>query len=352
MDSFYSPRLCFVGNMLGLNPGFVTTQGQIAADLFAKEGYQVIKVSSKISRPFRFLDIIQTIYKNSRSIDVMILEVYSGTSMVLADSASFLCKLFGIPLVSVLHGGDLPAFIKRFPRWTRRVLTRADMLVAPSNFLASEMKRLNFPVRIIPNILDLNLYPFKLREKIFPKLIWMRSFHPIYNPQLAISAFSLIKKKRPEATLVMAGADKGLESEIKEMARQMGLEESIRFPGFLSVPDKIREFSEADIYLNTNKIDNMPVSVIEACAMGLPVVATNVGGISHLLSDRKNGLLVADNNALQMANAVTGLLDDSELAAQISKNGRLLAEESSWDTVRGKWEELFSRLLTEKQRKK
>ena len=140
----------------------------------------------------------------------------------------------------------------------------------------------------------------------------------------------------------MAGVDKGIESTIKNMAFEMGLGEAVRFPGFLDLKGKIREFSNADIYLNTNRVDNTPVSVIEACAMGLPVIATNVGGLSDVILNGHNGLLVSDDDEVKMADAARRLLNDPVLAKQLSKNGRSLAERSSWTSVKNDWESLFA----------
>lgn len=343
-----NPRLCFVGHLLGRNPGYVTTQGQITADLFSKEGHQVISVSSKINRVLRMTDIIYSIAINQRNIDVVILEVYSGASMLMADAVSYLCKLLKIPLILVLHGGALPDFYKRHPSWTMRVLKRADALVAPSSFLAKEITKLNLEVRVIPNIIQIDKYPYKLRQNIGPKLIWMRSFHPIYNPQMAVKVFFEILKKEPAATLVMAGSDKGLEREIKSLAHQLKIKNSILFPGFLGIEEKVKQFSSADIYLNTNKIDNMPVSLIEACAFGLPVVATNVGGISELISNKQNGMLVPDNDIDAMVKAIFTLLSNPKLTKTISQNGRILADQSSWKNVRFQWEDLFSEVISRK----
>jgi len=106
----------------------------------------------------------------------------------------------------------------------------------------------------------------------------------------------------------------------------------------------VREGHAADIFINTNRIDNMPVAVVEACAMGLPVVATAVGGVPDLLKDGETGLLVPDDDDKMMAEAIKRLLDDAELAGRLSANGRLLAERSSWEQVRPRWEELFADL--------
>lgn len=338
------PKLCIVGNLLGRNGGHATTQGQIVAERFIDEGFEVIAVSSKLNPVARLLDVLVTILRTQKRIDVLIVEIYSGRAFVLADIASLLAKLFGISTIFVLHGGNLPEFADKFKGWVNRVLRRSKVLVAPSTFLADNMSTSGSEVRIIPNVIDLAGYPYRLRERLAPKLIWMRAFHEIYNPRMAVEVLGSVKKKHPDASLVMAGVDKGLEPGIKKLAEEMGLSEAIRFPGFLNHEAKIREFSKADIFLNTNRIDNMPVALIEACAMGLPVVATCVGGIPDLIENGQNGLLVPDGDAEGMVNAVESLLKNPELAERVSLNGRRLAERSSWENVQVQWEELFHEL--------
>ena len=334
-------RLCIAGNLVGRNQGFVTTQGQIVADLLSRDGYEVISVSSKRNRALRLIEIIWTIFWNRRNIDLLMVEVYSGLAIVVADVAGRVARLCGIRSIFVLHGGNLPDFTKRHTSLVKRILSRADLLVAPSRFLEHELSRHDFNVTVIPNVIDLDNYPYGERQNISPKLFWMRSFHSLYNPQMALEVFGQIRSEYPAATMVMAGTDKGLEDEIKRNARGLGFGDSIRFPGFLDHEDKIREFAAADVYLNTNRIDNMPISVVEAWAMGVPVVATNVGGLSHLIESGETGLLVNDNDAAGMAGAVRSLLKDSELTKRLSIQGRAQAELSSWSSVRKKWQHAF-----------
>ena len=180
------PHLCFVGNMLGQNAGFITTQGQITADLFAAEGYEVMCVSGRINRIARLAEISSVLIKNRHRLDLVLLEVYSGLSFVLADVASLLCKILKLPLIMVLHGGSLPEFIQKNRRWTKRVLKRADCFVAPSPFLAQKLGNHGFEVNVVPNVIELDLYPFRQRARLSPRLVWMRSFHSIYNPEMAI----------------------------------------------------------------------------------------------------------------------------------------------------------------------
>ena len=337
-------KLGVVGNILGRNPGFVTTQGQILSDRLTNDGYQVISTSSRVNRVVRLAGIVGTLFQKRNRIDILVLEVYSGLYFVLADVASLLGRLFGIPMIFVLHGGNLAVFSTRVPAWIRRVLRRADILAAPSPFLARGLSGLGLPIRIVPNIVEIENYSFRLRENVQPKLIWMRAFHEIYNPQMAVKVLESVRSKYPQASLVMAGVDKGLEPEIRRMVADMGLNDAVRFAGFLGPDEKIKEFSNADIFINTNHIDNMPVSVVEACAMGLPVVATCVGGIPDMITTGQNGMLVPDGDAEGMADAVVTLLGNGELAGRLSANGRRFAEMSSWETVKPQWEALFNEI--------
>jgi len=334
-------RLCVAGNLLGRNRGFVTTQGQIVADLFSRDGYDVISVSSKKNRVLRLAEIVWTIFRNRRNIDVLIVEVYSGLAIIVADVAGRAARLFGVRSIFVLHGGNLPDFTKRHVNWVRRILNRADLVAAPSRFLEQAMSGYGVAATVIPNVIELDNYPFKERQDISPKLFWMRSFHSLYNPEMALDVFAQIRSEYPSATLVMAGVDKGLEGEIRNKAQARGFSDSIRFPGFLDHEQKVKEFFAADIYLNTNRIDNMPVSVVEAWAMGVPVVATNVGGLPYLIESGETGLLVADGDVDGMAAAVRTLLDDPDMANRLSVQGRSQAELSSWNSVREKWEHAF-----------
>ena len=343
--------LCFVGNMLGRNAGYVTTQGQVVADLFASEGYKVISVSSKINRVARLSDIIFTLLRNLPTLDVVLLETYSGLSFIIVDVTGILCKLFKVPLIMILHGGNLSEFVRKHPRWTRRVLNRATVLVAPSEFLAKRFGDLGYRIPIIPNIIDLDSYPYRERGRISPNLIWMRSFHEIYNPEMAVKVLAKLQVTHPDATLTMAGTDKGLEENTKKLVEELQLENSVRFAGFLDLDKKLKEFDGSDIYINTNRIDNMPVSVVEARALGLPVVATNVGGLPYLIEHGTNGFLVPDEDVDAMAACIRMLLDRPELTRKISRNGRTLAERSAWTSVRPVWEKLIGEVIQNKTSK-
>jgi glycosyltransferase involved in cell wall biosynthesis len=333
--------------MVGHNPGFVTTQGEILCDKFKHEGYAVISASASPKRYIRLLDILTTIVRRRHNTDILVVEVYGGPSFVVEDIASWLGRRFDHRIVMHLHGGAMKEFMARFPNWARRVLNRADVLVTPSKFLASAVIPHGFKAHVIPNVIEISAYPYRHRQAVKPHLFWMRSFHPIYNPRMAIRVLARLRATLPEATLVMAGQDKGLETEVRRLAARFGLNGAVRFPGFLDLAAKITEGNVADIFVNTSHVDNMPVALLEAGAMGLPVVSTAVGGVPAFLTDGETGLLVPDDNDEAMLNAIHRLLTTPDLAALLSVNGRRLAERTSWEQAGSQWERLFTAVMAD-----
>jgi glycosyltransferase involved in cell wall biosynthesis len=343
IKSDVGPRLCFVGPMVGANAGRVTTQGERLAALFAQRGYRVISVSKSPNRYIRLLDIIWTLIWRSREIDVQVLQVFGGPSFVVEDAASFLGRLLGQRIVMIMRGGAMPTFMARYPRWSRRVLARADAMVAPSNYLQRSLAEWGYQLRVIPNVIELSSYKFRLRSRIQPRLFWMRAFHPeIYNPAMAIRTFARVRQVFPDATLVMAGQHDEARADVERLAQELGVADAVRFAGFLDMEGKASEAEKADVFINTNNIDNMPVSIVEALAMGLPVVATNVGGIPDLVVHEQTALLVAANDDEAMAEAVIRLVRDPALAERLSTNGRAYAESCGWERVRAEFEDVIA----------
>ena len=338
--------ICFVGPMLGRHPGWVPNPSEYLAPRLVSRGFQCLLVSSKPNRYMRLLDILSTLWQKQKLIDLVCLQVYGGPSFVVEDAASLLAHWLGLPVVMVLRGGELPDFFARFPNWSSRVLGRANVIVAPSGFLAEAVRRYGFDAVVIPNAIEVEKYPFLQRGQVQPTLLWMRTFHDVYNPQMAVEAFVQVKKVYPQARLTMGGQEKGLLDVTRQLVQELGLGDSVRFVGFLGPEDKQREFAQHDIFLNTNRVDNMPVSVIEAAAFGIPIVATQVGGVGYLLRDRETGLLVPTEDADAMSRAVVRVLEEPGLAERLSKNARALAETHDWSEVLPMWENLFRKVMS------
>lgn len=342
LSSTSKAGICVIGAMTGSHPGVPMSQGEELVLRMRRDGYPVTSASGFASRYARLPDIFRTIATARRHCGVLLVQLYGGPSFLVEDLASRLGRRLGYRVLFHAHGGALPEFLGRHPRWARRVLSRAEAAIAPSTFLSEPLLRHGArAVHVIPNVVEVQRYPHRIRHDIAPRLLWMRTFHPIYNPVMAIRVLALVLTIRPDARLVMAGPDKGLLAAVKEEAARLSVTHAVSFPGFLDHAGKVREGGAADVFLGTNRIDNMPVSLVEAAAMGIPIVATAVGGVPHMLRHHDNGLLVGDDDAHAMASEVLRLLEQPDLVRQLSARGRELAESCDWAAVRPLWDEVL-----------
>jgi glycosyltransferase involved in cell wall biosynthesis len=339
-----APRLGLVGHLLSAH-GRVTTTTEVMAGLLRADGYDVRTTSSRNGAVARLVDTVWSLLRWRGRVDVLLVSTYSGRSFALADVTTMVARALGLPVVLVLHGGALPDQFARHPRWARRVLRRARAVVAPSGYLAAATRSIGLAAEVIPNPLAIERYEFRVRSSVAPELLWMRTFESHYDPGLALHALVVLQRRFPDATLTMAGPDYGLLEATRSLATELGIRDAVTFAGYLDDAGKAREFSGHDVFLNTNLVDNAPVSVLEAAAFGLPIVATAVGGIPYLLADRETAMLVPPSDPDAMAAAVTELLLDPILAGALSTAGRALAEQSSWPVVRGEWFDLIEQVL-------
>ncbi|MDQ3071894.1 MAG: glycosyltransferase family 4 protein [Bacteroidota bacterium] len=338
-------RVLFANTITGGKVGQVPNQITVLYQLFKKEGQTVLATSAVINKPLRYLDVVSYIIRKRNKYDILHIDIYSGPNFYITSVASLLGKLLGKKMVMVLHGGNIPEWYKTNKKWMHKVMDRAHALVTPSDFLAEWLLSIGYQAVVIPNVIEnFDSYPFRIRNKIKPNFFWMRKFHPIWNPDMAVLVLKKILGKYPDAKLVLAGGDEGYQSVTKELVRKLDVQNNVEFTGFLKMNKKVQYADQADIFLHTNRIDNMPVSVIEACAMGLVIIATKVGGIPYLLKNEENALLVDDNSVEQMAEAINRLLLDPELCGKLSENGRKLALKSSWLEVKKQWESLYTNL--------
>lgn len=339
------PRLGLVGHLVSAHGG-VTTTTEVMADLLRADGYEVRATSDRSGAAGRLVDTVRSLLRWKSEVDVVLVSTYSGRAFVMADLATRVARARGLPTIVVLHGGALPDLFSDHPRWGRSVLRSAVTVVAPSEYLATAARELGVAAEVIPNPLAIGQYPFCHRDSVAPKLLWMRTFHTYYEPELAVRTLAILRRRFPDATLTMAGPDEGRLEPTRQLARELRVADAVTFAGFLGMAAKTREFAAHDVFLNTNQVDNTPVSVLEAGAFGLPVVATDVGGIPYLLRDRETAMLVPRSDADAMAEAVSTLLLDRSLTSSLSTAGRELAERSAWPAVRDQWLDLIARVLS------
>lgn len=332
--------IIYIGNMLSRH-GWNQTSIETLGPALEREGYKIWYASSKKNRLLRLMEMIWVVLTKSKSSDFVMIDTYSTQNFWYAWIISQLCRIIKIPYIAKLHGGDLPNRIKSSPKASRQIFSNALLNIAPSGYLMDAFSKAGFPnLKYIPNTIELENYEFKERSEIQPRLLWVRSFADIYNPEMAVHVAGKLKEKFSSISLCMVGADKGnYFDKLTELARSFDID--IRLTGKLSKSEWANLSKDYDIFINTTHFDNTPVSVIEAMALGLPVVSTNVGGIPFLITSGETGLLVEDSNVDQMCDAIENLMLNPSLVKQLSQNANKMVREFDFERVKSLWFEIL-----------
>jgi len=333
-------NLLYIGNELQLRGGSPTSIDQLTP-LFRKEGFQVKTSSAKKNQLLRLSEMMISIISNKSWADVVLIDTYSTRNFWYAVLTAELCNKLGLDYILLLHGGNLTERLKNNPKLSASLFIKAKLNVAPSRYLFEEFRQAGFGnIKYIPNSIFLKDYSFKIREVIKPKLLWVRAFAEIYNPILAIKVLEELLKEYPDAELCMVGPEK--DESFKECVNYAESNKlPVKFTGKLTKPEWTELSKDYDIFLNTTNVDNTPVSLIEAMALGIPIISTNVGGIPYLIKDKETGLLVPYKNKLAILDAIKSLLENPNLTEKLSRNARHQAEEYDWKIVKKEWKEVL-----------
>jgi glycosyltransferase involved in cell wall biosynthesis len=216
------------------------------------------------------------------------------------------------------------------------------MNVAPSGYLYEHFVKAGFQVRLIPNYISLDLYPFKHRNQIRPRILWVRSFQKLYRPEMAIETLEKLLHTFPDAELCMVGPDKdGSLVACEKLIAEKNLGSAVRITGKLAKEEWVALSDSYDIFLNTTSVDNTPVSVMEAMALGMVVVTSKVGGIPWLFEDGKEGIMVEDADAEKFADTCSKMVQNPESSEALSSNARQKAQSWDWKEVKAQWQAIL-----------
>lgn len=333
-------KILYIGNKLSSKKGTVTTVETLST-LLREEGYELITASSVQNKMFRLFDMLWVTFKIRKKISTVLIDTYSTQNFYYAVTVAIICRVFKIPYIPILHGGNLPARLIKSPRISSKLFNGAKTNIAPSHYLLEAFNKEGYTnITYIPNAIEINNYPFQQREMVSCKLLWVRSFAELYNPFLALKVLENLINQGVNASLCMVGPEKdGSLEKCKAITQQKNL--PVTFTGLLSKTEWILLSKNYDIFINTTNFDNTPISVIEAMALGLPIISTDVGGLSFLIENNKTGVLVSPNNAEAFVTAIKDLLSNPEKVAQLSKNARIKAENFDWQRVKEKWVEVL-----------
>jgi glycosyltransferase involved in cell wall biosynthesis len=299
---------------------------------------------------FRLLPYLWQLWSAAGRSDVMHVLANSGWAWHLfAWPAVAIARLRGCAVIVNYRGGHADQFFTRGPRHVLRTLARAQLRVTPSAFLLRVFRQHGLDAEVIPNIIDLTRFAPAPRRDAgdAPHLIVTRNLEPIYDIGTALRAFAIVRQALPGAHLTIAGSGPDLAA-LQALAGSLGIAEAVRFSGRIDNAQIGALYASADCVLNPSTVDNMPISILEAFASGVPTVSTDAGGIPDLLTHGVDGLLVPIGNADAMARAALDVLQDRALAERLRQAGLTTAQRYAWPRVREQWLDAYQRAAAQR----
>ena len=278
-----------------------------------------------------------------RKADVVHAFSASYSSFLLAPlPAVIVARLLGKPVILNYHSGEAPDHLRRsaIARFIMRDVVDAN--IVPSTFLHDVLFSFDIDADVVCNTVDLRQFVYHSRNPLRPRLLCTRNFEPLYNVACVLRAFARIQVQHPDATLTLVGSG-SQDAALRAQAEALQLK-NVTFAGRVPPSEIHRYYTEADIYVQAPSIDNMPLSVLEAFASGMPVVSTNVGGVPSILRDGVDGRLVADDDDEALATGILNLLADPVFARGLAGSAHHTLTAYEWPVIREGWLRAYRRI--------
>ena len=351
-------RVLIVAPSLDILGGQAVQAAQLLARLGEEPSLEVsfLPVNPRLPAPLRKLQAIKYVrtivtslfywallLARVREYDIIHVFSASNLSFVLAPTPAILvARLYGKKTVLNYHSGEARDHLRRWRRTAIPTIRVVDEVAVPSGYLVDVFSQFKIVARPIFNFVDTDRFRFRQRNPLRPLFLSNRNLEPLYNVGCVLRAFAIIEQRLPEARLIVAG-DGSQRAELENLARTLNLR-NVEFLGRVA-PEKMHElYSAADIYLNSSDIDNMPGSIIEAFASGLPVISTDAGGIPYIVTDRETGMLIHRGDYEAMAGVALRLLDDGDLASRMTSRAHEECNKYQWRAVKSEWLKLYHEL--------
>lgn len=263
----------------------------------------------------------------------------NGASVFEKGTMVFISKLFGVKSIFAPRGGPLinevknSSFVKRV---VQAIIRKSDFVICQGAFWKTFFGQLSpdtpsSKFRVISNWIDLAKYPYRLRAAAGEEhrksvnilfMGWMQKEKGIYE---IYEALEMLKKPDYTINIFFLG-DGNDKNELMRLCKKLGQNYNVAFPGWVYDGQKQQYLDDADIFLLPSYAEGMPNSLMEAMACGIPSIATTVGAIPDLVTDRESGMLIEPGNASSLAEAIDFLISHPQEREKISRNARLKIE--------------------------
>jgi len=242
-------------------------------------------------------------------------------------------------------------------RYTVAYYNRCRLVLSPSRSLAEGLAAhgLKKPIEIVRNPIDTNLFRPALgaaakakAKKSFgvsgQSIAYMGRLSYEKSVDQVVKAFALMLKKMPALKLMLIG-DGPEKNNLEKLSETLGLKNKIIFTGFRRGKELVAALRANDIFVTASKTENMPVSVLESMAAGLPIIAVKEKGLAEIVNQGGNGFFTQADNPEDISQKTVALLDQPELMEKFSRASRALALDYSKEKVAVLLENSYRKVL-------
>lgn len=259
-----------------------------------------------------------------------------------------------IPIVITYHTGSMRKK-KIFPDlfvWLyehgplQLFLRRANKIVCASDFVRFDfLKKYIYKSSTITPAVDSDTFkPDEIKKSLRPRVIFVAGLNrseQYKGLQVLIDAVKKVSETVPTIELVVVG-DGDMQNEYERRAKNLGLNENVIFTGRLGREKIVEEYQKAHVFALPSANENFSLAVLEAMSTALPVIASNVGGLPALVSDNKNGFLIAPEDSVALADKISKLIANPNIRNTFGAKGRSKVLECfSWDRRSSQYDEVF-----------
>ncbi len=311
--------------------GGISGQVEMLQRKLREEGYVADVFSTKAS-VWKRLVMLSRLRQTAKAYDVLHVHCCSGWGFLPAVLGVKVGNKLGKRIVLTYHGGGGESFFDKHPRLVHKYLTRTNVNIVLSGFLAKVFEKHHLSYIIIPNIVELDDSRFRQREALKPRFICIRAHEELYNIPCVLRAFQKVQKEMPDASLTLVG-DGSLHESLVQQANSMDLK-NVVFTGHVDNSRIFEYLDLADIMVSAPKVDNMPVSLIEAMNAGLLIVSSKVGGVPYMIEDGKNGLLFESDNEAELAEKMLWAVRHQDEVGAMIERAKQLVKHYQWNNIK------------------
>ena len=298
-----------------------------------EQGFFVHRISY---RNIRFLGLPSYWLKIFLKVKKINPDVVHSQDVIMGIPGLIIKKLMRKPYLVWARGQDIYQPEPLFKYIFKVVIMNADFVVALTKNMMDVIQK-NYDRRdviVISNGIDLE--KFRNIPKIIKRenkcVIYVGRFRSVKGLTYLIQAMKIINNHDSSIRLVLIG--KGPEeAKLKNLVKELNLDEYIEFKGQIPNENIPGYLADSDVFVLPSLSEGFPNVVLEAMASGLPIVATRVTGLSEIILDGINGLLVEPGNSKEIARKILFILSNDDFREKIIENNKLKALDYSWENV-------------------